>query len=107
MEVTYADHQTEKICTDARAAQKSLGRERAKPLEVRVAQLRAATSAADLLVPGVPGRWELLTGDRRGDISGRLTGNWRIIVRPLGGTEDLGECVEVIVVEIVDYHRRA
>jgi len=104
VEVTYADRQVERWCTDARAAQKDLGRERAKPLETRVAQLRAFDRVSDLLIPGVPGRWEQLVGDRKGQISGRLTGNWRIIVRPLGDVDDLGDCVEVVVVQIVDYH---
>lgn len=46
-------------------------------------------------------RWEELSGDRRGQWAARLTANWRLIVRP-----EQRDVVIVIVVEIVDYHRR-
>lgn len=104
MEVTYADRKIEELCTDARAANRKLGAQRSKPLETRVAQLRSFDCVGDLLIPGVPGHWEQLQGDRTGQVSARLTGNWRIIVRPTGDVDDIRDSTAVTVIEIVDYH---
>lgn len=96
--MSFATRELERRCTDARQMQKSLGAERAKKLQLRLDDLRAAEKMADLLQ--MTGRWEELKGDRAGQWSARLTGNWRVIVEP--GEE--GEEVVVLVVEIVDYH---
>ena len=58
--------------------QKSLGAERAKKLQLRLDDLRAAEKMADLLQ--MTGKWEELKADRAGQWSARLTGNWRLIV---------------------------
>ena len=97
MELSYASRDLERICTDARRMQKSLGAERAKKLRLRLDDLRAAEKMDDLLQ--MAGKWEELKADRAGQWSGRLTGNWRLIVQPEEGDE-----VTVLVVEIVDYH---
>jgi proteic killer suppression protein len=66
-----------------------------KALKLRIGELRAAANVEDLLLG--TGRWERLVGDRAGQWSGRLTKNWRLIVR-----EDTLTVVSVI--EIIDYH---
>lgn len=104
MQVTYADNEVETWCLDARAAQRALGHQRAKFLATRIAQLRAADSLSDLIGTGAPGRWELLTSNRRGQVSARLTDNWRLIVLPTDDPEDPRESVAVVVLEIIDYH---
>jgi len=51
------------------------------------------------------GRWHRLTGNRDGQWSGRLTGNYRIIVEPvLGGTRVVAVEQAVKVLSIEDYH---
>ncbi|MDO5618000.1 type II toxin-antitoxin system RelE/ParE family toxin [Kocuria sp.] len=99
MHLEYASKELERICTEARYMQRKLNVQVAKSLKLRIAELRNSQEMADLLL-GV-GRWEELTGDRRGQWSGRLSGNWRLIVapQPNGATT-------VLVVEITDYHRR-
>lgn len=79
--------------------QRKLGAQVAKTLKLRIFELRYATGMADLLAG--TGRWEELSGDRAGQWSARLTANWRLIVQPRGREE-----ITVIVIEIVDYHRR-
>lgn len=98
MKLRYATRDLERLCTDARRMQKSLGAERAKKLQLRLDDLRAAEKMTDLLQ--MTGRWEELKADRAGQWSARLTGNWRLIVEP----DDEGAEVTVLVVEIVDYH---
>jgi len=95
MELWYATSELERQCTDSRYMQRKLGAERSKRLRLRLDDLIAAVSMADLLV--MAGKWEELKADRAGQWSGRLSGNWRLIVEP----EASGM---VLVVEIVDYH---
>lgn len=98
MQLDYADRELERQCTDERYMQRKLGQQVAKALKLRIAELRYATEMQDLLLGA--GRWEELSGDRRGQWSARLTANWRLIVQP-----DERDVITVIVVEIVDYHR--
>ena len=59
-----------------------------------LAQLNAARSPHDLDMPGA--HLHPLTGDRAGEWSVRVTGNWRIVFR-----FDDGEAVGV---DLIDYH---
>lgn len=77
---------------------KKWGANLAKKLKLRLHDLDAAESMEDL--PHMTGRWEQLTADLAGLWSGRLTGNWRVIVRP--GDDE----ATVEVVDVTDYHRR-
>lgn len=79
--------------------QRKLGADIAKALRRRVAELRAAQQTQDLLAG--TGKWEELTGDRRGQWSARLAANWRLIIE-----EDTERVLTVVVIEIVDYHRK-
>ena len=97
MELRYASRELERQCTQTSHMQRTLGAQRAKALRLRLSQLRSVDAMSDLLL--LPGRWEELQADRAGQWSGRLTGNWRIIVQP-----DAELITVVIVQEIVDYH---
>jgi proteic killer suppression protein len=74
---------------------KEWGNDVAKALGRRIKDMEATTSPDGLLV--LPGRWEWLKGDRAGQMSARLTPNWRLIARP----SDEGT-IEIVTVE--DYH---
>ncbi|MCG7608759.1 MULTISPECIES: type II toxin-antitoxin system RelE/ParE family toxin [Mycobacterium] len=98
MELRYADNELERRCTDERYMQRKLGAQMAKALRLRINELRQVSEMGDLLF--LAGRWEAMSADRIGQWSGRLTGNWRLIVEPVD------EAITVLVVEIVDYHKR-
>lgn len=97
MEVRYANRKVERLCTEKNQMWRKFGNEVAKKLELRIAQLRHVESFDDLRLG--PGKWEQLTGGRRGQWSARLTPNWRLIVKDLGGNPVVAE-----VFEVVDYH---
>jgi len=97
MEVRYVDRKIEKICTNEREMKRRLSRDVAKRLRLRITELCNAESFNDLLQG--TGLWEILTGDRIGQWSARLTANWRLIVTDEGGTP-----VVARVIEIIDYH---
>lgn len=96
MELRYRDNELERRCTDQRHMQRKLGIQKTKALRLRLNELRRADHMSDLLL--FAGKWEELTGDRSGQWSGRLTANWRLIVRPDDGA------ATVLVLELTDYH---
>ncbi|RQP12965.1 MAG: plasmid maintenance system killer protein [Microbacteriaceae bacterium] len=98
MELRYAGRDLEKVCTDARLMQRRLGVDVAKALQRRIKELEYVQEMDDLLRG--TGKWEQLTADRAGQWSARLSANWRLIVTPDGNDQS------VLVVEIVDYHRK-
>ncbi len=71
-----------------------IARALAEKLEDRLHNLDQAKSAADMALPGY--HLHQLAGDRRGQWSVRVSGNWRIVFKFQGG--------EAVDVDLVDYH---
>ena len=63
-------------------------------IRLRLAQLAAAQAAGDMDLPGA--RLHPLSGERAGQWSVRVSGNWRIVFRFEGR--------EAVDVDLVDYH---
>lgn len=102
MEVQYEDRGLEKLCTD----EKEMRRRRADiadKLRLRIAAVVRATTIADLVALDPGGKWHPLTENRAGTWAGRLSRNWRLIIRPEGDVIAI-DAVEVTVTEIADYH---
>lgn len=87
----FANKDTELIANGKHAKAFSAIAERA---ERRLDQLAAATSLADLSLPGL--RLEALKGDRAGQYSVRINRQYRICFEWIDG--------EAVNMEIVDYH---
>ncbi len=114
MELSYSSNKLRKQCEQDSAMRKAFDDQMSKKLKLRLGELKAARVVADLFAG--PGRWEFLSGDRRGSMSGRLTANDRLIVEPLrdgepiqtDDDEDWADAAkaasEAEVTEIVDYH---
>ncbi|MBU0724513.1 MAG: type II toxin-antitoxin system RelE/ParE family toxin [Alphaproteobacteria bacterium] len=74
---------------------KGIGRDIAKAVQRKLAQIQASADIADLAVP--PGnRLEQLKGDRSGQWSIRVNAQWRLCFRWHDGN--------ALDVELVDYH---
>lgn len=100
--VSYRNNRIEKICKREHETRKAWGAEFVKPVQNRLGQLEGADCLGDLIQPGVPGRWELLTGDLRGKASARLTANYRLLLAVDG--VDANEIRHVVVLDRADYH---
>ena len=99
MEVEFADDDLDRLETDARF---SAGFDQAivKGFRRRMQSIRAADDERDLYA--VKGnRFEKLQGDRKGQHSLVLTGNWRLIVELI---KEPKKETKLRVIEIVDYH---
>lgn len=102
MEVRYRTRKLEKQCLKEREMKKAFPLEAVrKGLKRRIHELYLAESFDELLK--FPGKWEELRGERKGQWSARLNGNWRIIVCPVE-TDGQTHIDIVQVEEVVDYH---
>ena len=90
---SFADSETEKLFATGRS--RRLPPDVPKRAVMRLTQLNAATSVADLREPP-SNHLEALKGDRKGQHSIRVNRQWRICLR-----FDNGDAFEV---EVTDYH---
>lgn len=111
MDVSFGSARLQRLCESEKELRRAHGEKCAKKVKTRLADLRAASTLADLR--RLPGRCHELDGARRGQLAVELTGRRRLIFAPAGSPsiqkEDGGldwKLVEAVqVIEIVDYHR--
>lgn len=111
MDVSFESAKLQRLCSSDQARQRTFGAERAKKLRLRLNQMAAAASLAELMtLPGA--RCHELKGDRDEQFSVDLDGPYRLIFevdmertprRPDGGI-DVEAVNAVVVVEITDTH---
>ena len=108
MNIVFADDDLKKVCEDERRMTRTLGREGAKKLKARLADLEAAQVVTDVK----RGNPHPLKGDRKGHFSLRLHGGYRLILEcadqpppqfPDGAT-DWSKVRGVRLLNIEDYH---
>ncbi|MCW2785551.1 MAG: plasmid maintenance system killer protein [Marmoricola sp.] len=104
LKVDYGgDRKLEKLCTDEAEMQKKRA-DIAYKLKLRIKALEAADTVADLETDDPLGYWHQLPGGSYpGCWAGKLSGNYRLLIRPLG-EGDPWDAEVVAVIEIVDYH---
>lgn len=110
MEITFPDPRLKKLCEDTAQRKRKFGEPVAGKLKIRLDELDAAQCMEDMRY--LPGHWEELRGDRKGQFSCRLAGGMRLViapkrqpppVKPDGGL-DWRAIDQVTVIEVVDYH---
>lgn len=102
MEIYYATKALEKLCTD----EKEMAKKRADiadKLKLRVNALREAKDFVDLQRIDQGGKWHELQANLAGAWSGRLSRNWRLLVRPDGDGQP-EERNEATILDLDDYH---
>jgi toxin HigB-1 len=110
MHIKFADEKIKKTCESAAERKKRFGEPAASKLKTRLDDLDAAQSMEDMR--NLPGHWEELRSDRKGQFSCRLAGGLRLIIKParqpppvkLDGGLDWRAIDQVTVIEVVDYH---
>ncbi len=87
MEISYKNKKLEKVCTNAKTAERIYGREMAEKIHQRICEIRATDSV------------ELLVQNRKGQYAMDLVHPKRLVF------EKHGEEIEIAnILEIVDYH---
>lgn len=102
MKVEYDNPKLEKLCTDEVEMQKKRS-DIASKLKLRIKALEAAGTVGDLKESDPLGYWHELSADRVGHWAGKLSANYRLLIRPEGDDES-SKAVAVTVTEITDYH---
>lgn len=81
-----------------------------KALQKRLSDLDSVQALEEMR--GLPGRCEELAGDRKGQLSVRLSANFRLIFRPADeppalkddGGIDWNQVRSIQIMEVIDYH---
>lgn len=102
LEVQYEHKKLKKLCTDEREMKKKRS-DIAGKLRLRIKALETAKSVRELSTHDPLGEWHQLSADRDGQWAGKLSGNYRLVIRPHDATEPWNS-VTVTVIEIDDYH---
>lgn len=109
MKVSFQTKKLQKLCEDEREMHKRRP-DIERKLRLRIAALKANNTIAELEVNDPLGKWHRLKENRKGQWSGAVSSNERIIIEPLKNgvriidIEKERRSTEARVVEIIDYH---
>lgn len=98
MEITYKNKKIEKVCTNARIAEKTYGKEMADKIHQRIDEINAADNV-EMMIQFHIGRCHPLSNNRKGQYAVDLVHPYRLIFEKNGG-----EIQIAYILEIVDYH---
>ena len=98
MKVTYKNKKIEKICTDAKTAEKSYGQEMADRIHLRIDEIKAADTV-EMMIQFHIGRCHPLVLNRKGQYAVDLVHPYRLVFEKTGDEIQIAK-----VLEIVDYH---
>ena len=98
MEITYKNKKIEKVCTDARTAERAYGREMACKIHQRIDEI-SASETVEMMIHFHIGRCHPLTQNRKGQYAVDLVHPYRLVFEKVGGDIRI-----VKILEIVDYH---
>ncbi len=110
MNIQFISDKLKKTCEDKAARQRAYQKDAADKLAQRLDDLRAAAHMDVLRL--LPGSWEELTGDRKGQFSCRLNKKLRLVVQPSqqppphksDGGMNWAAIDAITVLEVVNYH---
>ena len=98
MDITYKNRKIEKVCTDAKAAERTYGREMADKIHQRIDEIDAADTV-EMMIKFHIGRCHSLTQNRKGQYAVDLVHPYRLVF------EKNGDKIQIAnILEIVDYH---
>lgn len=101
MKVRYEGRRLEKLYTDEREMRRKRS-DIADRLRLRIKALETAENVGELPTHDPLGKWHPLRADLEGLWAGRLSANYRLLIRPEGQNQQ--DAVVVTVVDIADYH---
>jgi toxin HigB-1 len=110
LDIGFLNEKDQALFQNAKRVKAKYGAPAATRLLERLDDIQAAVCMEDLR--HLPGKWEELAADRRGEFSCRLHGGLRLIVRPLkkppptkaDGGLDWRAIDGLVFIEVIDYH---
>ena len=98
MDITYKNNNIKKVCTDAKTAERTYGRERADKIHQRIDEIEAADTV-EMMIQFHIGRCHSLTQNRKGQYAVDLVHPYRLVFEKNGDEIQIAN-----ILEIVDYH---
>ena len=98
MDITYKNKKIEKICTDAKTAERTYGREMADKIHQRIDEITAADTV-EMMIHFHIGRCHPLSQNRKGQYAVDLVHPNRLVFEKKGDEIQIAN-----VLEIVEYH---
>lgn len=108
MQISYKTRKLAKLCASENELIKTYGFDSARKIGKRLSALRAALHLGQLR--NAPGHWHGLDGARKDQVACEVGGGLRLVVDTGGDVDGTGQrlnwsaIVEVVVIEITDYH---
>ena len=98
MDITYNNKKIEKVCTNAKTAERIYGREMTDKIHQRIDEISAADTV-EMMIKFHIGRCHMLKQNRKGQYAVDLVHPYRLVF------EKNGEKIQIAnILEIVDYH---
>ena len=98
MDITYKNKKIEKVCTNAKIAERTYGKEMAEKIHQRIDEISAADTV-EMMIQFHIGRCHPLSQNRRGQYAVDLVHPYRLVF------EKKGDKIQFVnIMEIVDYH---
>jgi len=112
VKITFANYKLERSANNDRVLKREFGKIRAEKIQIRLAQLRFATSLED--VRHMPGNYHELLHNRKGQWACDLDQPYRLIFKPhnlpiptyQNGNYCWSEIFGIEIIEIVNYHNK-
>lgn len=98
MDITYKNKKIEKICTDAKTAERTYGREMAGKIHQRIDEITAADTV-EMMIQFHIGRCHPLAQNRKGQYAMDLIHPYGLVFERYGDEIQIAN-----ILEIVDYH---
>lgn len=98
VDITYKSKKVKKVCTDAKVAEKTYGREMAEKIQQRIDEIMAADTV-EIMVQFHIGRCHALSQNRKGQYAMDLVHPYRLVFEKIGDEIQIAN-----ILEIVDYH---
>ena len=98
MDITYKNKKIQRVCTDAKAAERVYGSHMAEKIHQRIDEISAAETV-EMMIQFRIGRCHPLTQNRKGQYAVDLVHPFRLVF------ETNGEEIQIAhILEVVDYH---
>lgn len=98
MDITYKNKKIEKVCTDAKTAERTYGKEMTEKIHQRIDEISAADTV-EMMIRYHIGRCHSLSQNRKGQYAVDLVHPYRLVFEKNGDEIQIAN-----ILEIVDYH---
>ena len=98
LDITYKNRKIERICTNAKVADREYGSQMSAKIHMRIDEIRAVDTVEEMIQFRI-GRCHALKGNRKGQYAVDLEHPYRLVFTKYGNEIEIAH-----ILEIVDYH---